>query len=126
MNYKLTSIQVAGNKYANDAKAMLDLLNEHCKKSVAMTFTRARGGRANLRHTHFTMPEHTINGKFPIEYTLYYVIHEFTHCLGYSEHGSEFKRHERQLLDIFGIKIEYARAYPKALYANGQRVYTKK
>ena len=123
MRYQLTHIQTAGNKQASDAYALLDLLNEHCKTHIGMSFSRARGGRANLLHKRFTVPQHTFtNGE---TYLFYYVIHEFTHCLGYVPHDSVFKRKERQLLVLFGITIDYAKAYPRALYANGERVYYK-
>ena len=123
MRYKLTDIQLAGNKQVKDANALLDLLNEHCRTNIAMTFSRARGGRANLKYARFTVPQHAFErGE---TYLQYYVIHEFTHCLGIANHGSRFKRKERELLDLFNIKIDYARAYPRALYANGERVYYK-
>ena len=125
MRYRLTDIQLAGNKQAKDACALLDLLNEHCRTKVKMDFTRARAGRANLRHDHFTVPQHALE-KFGETYLFYYVIHEFTHCLGNSSHDGDFKRKERQLLKLFGITIDYAKAYPRALYANGKKVYQKK
>ena len=124
MKYKLTALQLAGDKQVKDANALLDLLNEHCHTSVTMTFSRARAGRANLEHKYFTVPQHTLTrGE---TYLYYYVIHEFTHCLGYLGHDSTFKRNERQLLKLFDITIDYAKAYPRTLYANGERVYYKK
>ncbi len=125
MRYKLTDIQLAGNKQAKDAEALLDLLNEHCHTDVKMTFSRANAGRANLNHTRFTIPQHAFTkGE---TYLFYYVIHEFTHCqddiIG---HGKDFKKAEQDLLGLFGISIDYARAYPRVLYANGERAYYKK
>ena len=107
-----------------DATALLDLLNENCHTKITMAFSRAYGGRANLVLHRFTVPQHTFTkGE---TYLFYYVIHEFTHCLGNPKHDSDFKRKEKQLLRLFGISIDYARAYPRALYANGQRVYQMK
>lgn len=125
MRYKFTELQLAGNRQVKDAKALLDLLNEQCHKHINMSFTRAAGGRANREHTHFSIPEHALkNGEI---YLFYYVIHEFTHCYANNpSHDSQFKRAERKLLKLFDIEIDYAKAYPKALYANGQKVYSKK
>jgi len=120
MKYKMV---VDGNPKAHDAYALLDLLNEHYDCDVTMTFSRARKGRANLIKQQFTVPQFAL--KRGETYLHYYVIHEFTHCIGYRYHDSVFKAHERQLLALFGIKIDYARAYPKALYANGEQVYKK-
>jgi len=123
MKYKLTDIQLSGNKQVNDARALLGLLNEHCNSKVKMNFSRANGGQANLKLARFTIPQHAFTkGE---TYLLYYVIHEFTHCLGNRSHNSMFKRKERELLQLFGISIDYAKAYPRALYANGEKVYTK-
>lgn len=124
MKYRLTPIQLASNKQVNDATALLELLNEHCNTDAKMIFSRARSGRANSRLLRFTVPQHALEkGE---TYLFYYVIHEFTHCLGYNGHPSEFKCKERQLLKLFGISIDYARAYPRALYASGERAYYKK
>ena len=121
MKYRLTEAQLKGNKQAQDAIALLDLLNEHCNTGITMHFTRAMGGRANLQYTHFTIPQFAFARREA--YLFYYVIHEFTHCLGYDEHDNAFKQKERTLLSLFGISIDYIRAYPKALYANGEKVY---
>ena len=122
MKYKLTPLQLAGNKQVKDAYALLDLLNEHEHTRITMTFSRAYAGHARDRH--FIMPIHVFDkGE---TYLFYYVIHEFTHCLGYARHDSDFKRSERRLLNLFDIDIDYARAYPRALYANGEKVYQKK
>lgn len=120
----MTSLQLAGNKKIKNAQALLELLNQHCKTSTTMTFTRARAGRANTELNHFTVPQHAIDN---VEtYLSYYVIHEFTHCLGFPGHNASFKQRERKLLTLFDISIDYARAYPKALYSNGEKVYQGK
>jgi len=130
MRYKLTELQLAGNKQVKDARALLDLLNEHCQANeyhhtnITMSFTRANRGTAKLTRNTFTVPIHAINKGDT--YLFYYVIHEFTHCLGYGHlHDDNFKWKEKQLLDLFDIQIDYARAYPRALYANGEVVYSK-
>ncbi len=124
MHYKLTELQIAGNKPIAEAKALLELLNEQYKTKVTMRFTRADKGRAKPTQSRFSIPIHaTDKGE---AFLFYYVIHEFVHCLGYHGHGITFKTHERDLLSLWGIDITYARAYPKALYANGLKVYDRK
>lgn len=121
MKYKLTELQLAGNKQVKDAKALLDLLNEYCQTDIKMSFTRANRGRAKLAGN-FTVPVHAIN-KNNETYLFYYVVHEFTHCLGNHTHDASFKSKERELLNLFNISIDYAKAYPRTLYANGQQAY---
>ena len=125
MKYRFTDLQLAGNKQVKDAQALLDLLNEHYKSSVLMAFTHANKGRANIIAKRFTIPQHALDkGE---TYLHYYVIHEFTHCLGFfDEHNLAFKRKEQTLLAMFGISIDYAKSYPRALYCNGEKVYQKK
>ena len=124
MKYRFTEAELKENKQAQNAVALLDLLNEHEHTNITMHFTRAGGGKANLKKAHFTIPRHALaEGE---AYTLYYVIHEFTHCLGhYKGHDNTFKRKERTVLNLLGMSIDYARAYPKALYVNGEKVYNK-
>ena len=123
MKYQFTELQLSGNKKVADARAVLDLLNEHCRTSVKMSFSRANGGRANLYRQRFTIPKHAMDRCET--YLHYYVIHEFTHCLGNLSHDKAFKRKERQLLKMFDITIDYAKAYPRTLYANGEKKYTR-
>lgn len=124
MKYKLTPIQLSHNKQVDDAAALLGLLNEHCKADTKMVFSRARAGRANVELGKFTIPQHALNNGET--YLSYYVIHEFTHCLGLRGHNKDFKQRERALLRLFNITIDYASAYPRTLYANGEKAYQKK
>lgn len=130
MRYKITELQLSGNDQyatiAKDCNALLDLLNEYCKTNIAMSFTRSYGGRANLRLKRFTIPLTGSHVSCGIDWLLYYVIHEFTHCLGYSSHNETFKTQEQTLCKLFGYELEYKRAYPKAIYCNGQAVYKSK
>lgn len=125
MRYKLTPLQKAGNKQIGDAYALLDLLNEHNKTNVKMDINRACRGRANIELNHFTVPIFAFNqGE---EFSQYYVIHEYTHIMGkHYNHDSSFKRVEQSLLSLFDLTLDYAKAYPKAIYSNGQKVYDKK
>lgn len=125
MKYRFTNTELEKYPHTKDAIALLDLLNERCHKHIKMVFTKASGGRANLTHTQFTVPKHALE-KFGETYLYYYVIHEFTHCYANNgTHDGQFKRTERKLLALFGITIDYAKAYPRALYANGEKVYQK-
>jgi len=126
MKYKLTSLQLAGNKYVDEANAVLALLNEHYHTDIKMEFTQATRGHAKVNFNWFSVPVHAINGKQAVEYTWYYVVHEFVHInFRIHNHDSKFKTHEKKLLRLFGLDIKYARAYPRALYANGNKVYSK-
>jgi predicted metal-dependent hydrolase len=59
------------------------------------------------------------------QFQTYYVIHEVCHFI-YLGHGPLFKEVERKMCKRWDIEIEYAKAYPKKLYANGQMVYNSK
>lgn len=51
------------------------------------------------------------------EYAIYYVIHEVCHFIeGAWHHTPKLKKLEQGILKRLGIKIEYAKVYPKALY----------
>lgn len=110
---------------ANDAISCLDLLNETMRKKVTLTFVNANRGHARLSTQHITIPRHAFGrGE---TYLLYYVIHEFTHIYTSDcRHDAKFKNAEKRLLAMFGYEIEYARAYPKTLYANGEKAYSYK
>jgi hypothetical protein len=129
MRYKINKLQLAGNnklaKISRDANALLELLNEHEKTRVTMTLSRSIGGRANIKLKRFTIPL-TQQARYGNDYMMYYVIHEFTHCLGFHKHDNKFKLKEQSLCNLFGYKLEYAKAYPKTIYANGKIVYKSK
>ena len=55
-------------------------------------------------------------------YVIWYVTHELCHCI-YHDHGSFFKKLEASIMEKWGVEIEYARAYPKRLYADGEVIY---
>lgn len=112
------------DRQIQDIESLLQLLNENKHSNISMRFSNADCGRANIDNGKFSIPLHAFTkGE---TYLHYYVIHEFTHCLGCWNHGSDFKRVEGQLLKLFGIEIEYKKAYPKKLYANGELSYTSK
>ena len=126
MKYTLNRTQ-QNSKLIDDAIALLQLMNEHNKTNFKMRFTEAARGRANIRLQRFTIPGQAIEcGE---SYLFYYVIHEYTHCISrIVKHNDIFKHGEIVLLRKFTNmdNIDYARAYPKKLYANGQIVYKRK
>ena len=62
-----------------------------------------------------------------LEYFTYYTIHEITHLIANTiKHNADFKRVERHELKLWGLNIEYRRAYPSKLIANGQVCYENK
>ncbi len=80
-------------------------------------------GRAHLRTRSLTIPAWALTRAK--EFTIYYVCHEVSH-FKYPNHGLQFKQTEQYLCNLAGIKIVYSRAYPKALYADGIEVYSKR
>ena len=108
------------------AKAVLELLNEKHKSNVVLKrISHSTRGMARFRQQYFSLPDYLFSG-YPEQYIIYYTIHEYTHCLLMTgAHNPFFKNKESELLKEFGIEIEYARAYPKRLYANGGIVYDR-
>ena len=92
-----------------------------------------RQGRASWITNQFSVPRWAL-GKGR-EYAIYYTIHEFAHIVHHLKywtsdfsggHGKTFKRIENRLLKLFDLKIDRAKTFPKAIYAGGEKVYTKK
>ena len=107
-----------------DCQIVLDLLNEHFNATVSMQIKHIRSGRANPDLKRFTVPFWALD--MGETYAFYYVIHEFTHAwFNDWGHDSQFKHHEDSLLDLFGLKIDRAKIFPKRLYLNGECQYKK-
>jgi len=90
-----------------------------------------RGGRAHWRVRDgklllsITLPKWL--EEYDDEYAKYYAVHEICHLIEKalfraSSHEERFKRIEDEALALWGLKIKRAKAYPKELYFNGQRV----
>jgi len=109
------------------AKITLELLNEKHKSNVVLKrISHSTRGMARFRQQYFSLPDYLFSGNYPEQYIIYYTIHEYTHCLlMMGTHNPFFKSKESSDLKEFGIEIEYARAYPKRLYANGEIVYER-
>lgn len=76
-------------------------------------------GRARIKTRTITIPAWTF--KVAPEYAVYYTLHEIAH-FKFLGHKAAFKEVEQSLCKMAGISLEYAKAYPKAIYANGQRI----
>lgn len=99
-------------------------------KIVSIRWKNVKRGFARYDGNKITLPL-WILGKNE-GYALYYVLHEISHlitCWQYgptiATHGREFKEVEKQVMDCWDIQIEYARAYPKRVFVNGQKCYEK-
>jgi hypothetical protein len=62
-------------------------------------------------------------------YGIYYIVHELAHIVchqlfNHMGHTEEFKMIEDAYLADFGLKVQRKKAYPKALVAFGQVVYS--
>lgn len=82
-----------------------------------------RAGRARVKTRKITIPAWAT--KLSPHYAIYYVLHEVAH-FRFRGHGIAFKEHEQSLCKMAGITIDYAKAYPKKLYYNGQLVYNSR
>ena len=108
----------------SDLQAAIDLTIElrpawfpNRPKVICKTVGR---GRANWKTNSITIPQWSI--ETGDSYALYYAIHELAHYFGgrLGGHSAMFQKIEDELLSIWGLSIKRAKAYPKALFANGQ------
>jgi len=82
-------------------------------------------GRARYKTRKITLPIWVLERNEA--YSIWYVVHEIAHFKAIRKgHGPAFKRAERIMLKAWGIEIEYARAYAKKLYMNGELEYERK
>lgn len=102
-------------------------------KPIKIVFKNLRGpGRANYIRRGISIPNWMFEDKYSDEFRYYYIIHEVCHIIlfdkfGYSvNHEPVFKEMEKKYLDVFGLEIEYKKAYPKRLYSNGVVFYESK
>ena len=114
-----------------DLQAIADLVKEHfgyARRVATVGRITTRQGHAHYNTGHISVPQWAIDkGE---AYAIYYVIHEVCHLVNYwkngpeaESHGYAFKHFEGRALELFDITIDYARAYPKRLYLNGQKFY---
>lgn len=102
-----------------DLRACLDLLNEREGTVFRMEMCRGDRGKARIGQGWFTIPPHVF--KYDWAYGVAYVCHEFAHLLkGRGGHGPDFQKIEDRLCALFGLSVERAKAYPRAILANGQ------
>lgn len=107
-----------------DYQVIVDLTSEALRiSSIPVRIKKVYGGRANKNY--ITLPKWL--EEYDEQYQIYYAVHETCHYLRYSikgiyRHNSLFKSYENEALALWGIKIIRKKAYPKTLYANGQRI----
>ncbi len=117
-----------------DLQCVLDLTRSELTKyyigvpKVTLKLKDTQKGTTHFTKGYFTIPLWAVNeGE---EFTTYYVVHEFCHFVARNEgsrgHDGIFKSVERRALKLWGMDIEYKKAYPRALYANGMKVYESK
>jgi len=60
-------------------------------------------------------------------YQIYYCVHEICHHIAgqHEGHSSIFKNTENSALALWGITIKRAKVYPRVLYLNGEKKYTR-
>ena len=117
-------------------KELLELADFMAQKEeitpVKIIFKDIKGeGRAHYRYRWITMPNWIFRDKYCDEYRYWYMLHEMCHIIlfdrGYhGSHGEKFKEIEKKYLNMFGLEVEYKKAYPKRLYSNGVVFYESK
>ena len=114
----------------HDLQALADLITEHFhSRSVIVKLKTVNRGHAHFDTRLVSIPKWA--GKRGEQFAIYYVVHEACHVIAFdlwriTTHGDLFKNIEKQALALWGLTIEYKRAYPAALSANGERVYRAK
>jgi len=82
-----------------------------------------RRGRYRPYKNLVVIPQWAIN-TYGEHYLIYYIVHELCHVF-YMGHDTFFKGAEQEVLEYFGITIQYAKAYPKILAYNDKIFYTR-
>lgn len=112
---------------------VLDYFNVHPDSLKVKVKDVKGGGRTGWRYRngrtlfYITLPKWL--EIYDEQYAIYYAVHETCHVVTRlkgkhrGRHCENFKRIEEEALALYGIRIKRAKAYPKELYANGQRVY---
>jgi len=103
-----------------DYQVIVDLTSEQLEiSSVQVRIKKVNGGRANKNY--ITLPKWL--DEYDEQYQIYYAVHETCHYgLGRRRHNLLFKKDEDRMLELWDIKIERKKAYPRVLYANGKRI----
>lgn len=103
-----------------DYQAIVDLTSEALGiPSILVRIKKVYAGRANKNY--IALPKFL--DKYDEQYQIYYAVHEACHYVNKGMgHKPPFKEIEDRILALWNIKIKRAKAYPKALYANGKRI----
>jgi hypothetical protein len=108
---------------SQDYRTIIDLTAKHFKidlSNVALRIKKVAGGRAG--HNYITLPQWL--EEYDENYRIYYAVHEVCHHIVGIErwHDQVFREVEDKALALWGLKIIRSKAYPKELYANGQKI----
>jgi predicted metal-dependent hydrolase len=99
-----------------------DIISRRKARAVRLSVKDIKQGHAYFATRHATIPNWAYT-YYGLEHFTYYVIHEVCHFISSSKHDADFKRTERRELKLWGMEIQYLRAYPQRLTANGKTCY---
>lgn len=100
-----------------------DITSRRNIKPITIQVKNIQRGHARIRTRSASIPKWSYSSH-NLEHFTYYVIHEVTHFITGYYHDNEFKKVEIYELSLWNLTIEYNRAYPHKLYANGQVCFT--
>jgi len=109
---------------AQDYRTIIDLTAEHFRidlSTIALRIKKIKGG-GRAGYNYITLPEWL--EKYDENYRIYYAVHEACHYITGFRRGHDwmFRKVEDKALALWGLEIIRKKAYPKALFANGQEV----
>lgn len=111
----------------DDLRAAIDLTIESAgwpKLPYTILITTAARGRARPVQGLITVPTFAFSSNHDWLFVLYYALHEYVHLIvPHDGHGPRFKELERKGLSIWGLTIDYMRAYPARLYHDGKVIF---
>ena len=93
---------------------------EYTQKVKVTVNNLLKAGRGYFLEKRIEMPKWI--ERYDINYRIYYVIHELTHCIVGIEHDDDFKKVEDILLSLWDIRIERKSIYPRKLFCNNKEI----
>jgi len=110
-----------------DLQAIADLTVERLGRAHVPPIRLKNTLRGRAGKDFISIPLWVIHYPYPLEFVIYYVVHEVCHYFYGFRHDRAFKAGETKTLSLWGLKPIYARAYIKKLIGdNGNIVYDKK
>jgi len=106
-----------------DYRTIIDLTAEHFRIDLSNIVLKIKvRSCGSAGRSYITLPQWL--EEYDENYRIYYAVHEACHHitgLGCG-HSWMFRKVEDEALALWGLEIERKKAYPKELYANGQKV----